>query len=344
MSEPGKANMKVLAKLLASTHVCSLIRSKGSKKCKIFTLSPNDTIRTALNIFIDQEISAIPIQKTPWESKEFVGILNVSDVLKYILKGAPESFYTQDVETLLDRPIQVVIEECGIRNVLLIQEQLSLMKLLLNHWSFERMAIADKDGVDNKHLLVQCGNGKFNVVTPSDLLRYILLLSNEGGYLRKTNANAITSTFTMDDGKIAHGDEDAWKTFSRLLDTEPFYLMALLDPETGHFESNVSAIDFISSKKTVPLELNISMLRRPGISIYSYICATRPVFNSTDLEPIVVKDHYTLADLIEKMAKLKVHQLWRVTTDRSRKPIGIVAICDVIQFLCTTFEKYRDIS
>ena len=104
--------MKVLAKMLLSNQISSLIKSKGSKKSQLITLSADATIRTALMTFVEQDISAIPVRGNGLDS-EFLGMLNVTDILKYILKDAPESFYKQDIETLLNRPISVCIKECG---------------------------------------------------------------------------------------------------------------------------------------------------------------------------------------------------------------------------------------
>ena len=127
--------MKTLAKLLLSTKVNSLIKSKGSKKSQLITLTPDATIRTALMTFVEQDISAIPIRADIQDGEtEFMGMFNITDILRYILKDAPESFYKQDIPTLLNRPISVVIKECGIRKVKIIRDQLSLMHLLFDQW------------------------------------------------------------------------------------------------------------------------------------------------------------------------------------------------------------------
>ena len=222
--------MKLLAKMLFTNQVSSLIKSKGSKKSQIITLSADATIRTALMTFVEQDISAIPIKgDTP--NSEFLGMLNVTDVLKYILKGAPESFYKQDIQTLLSRPIRVCIEECGIRQVKIIKEHINLMQLLFDHWG--RACPLDHGDIDIKHLLVKTGYGKYEVITPSDLLRYILLLSHEGDYLRRTKANEIPCGFDIDESRIAFGEEDAWLAFKRLLDNRPYFTLAIVDKESG---------------------------------------------------------------------------------------------------------------
>lgn len=340
--------MKILAKMLFSNQVGSLIKSKGSKKSQFFTLTADDTIRTALMTFVQQDISAIPI-RGDGQGSEFLGMLNITDILKYILKGAPESFYKQDVQTLLNRKISVCIQEVGIRKAKIISEQLNLMQLIFDHWG--KTNPLDHDEVDIKHLLVNIGSGKYDVVTPSDLLRYILLLSHSGGYLRRTKACEIISGFKFDDNKIIRGEEDAWLAFKKLLDNRPYFILGIVDEESGSLEANLSAIDFLPSAfslssnftaaaKSISLEESISMLRRPGLSLYAFVHSTKSISIQNDLDPILLQPHFTLADLIEKMAKMKIHQLWRVNPTRVRSPVGVVGICDVIFHFCKIFEPF----
>ena len=326
--------------MLFSTHVSNLIKSKSSNKHQLTTLPPDATIRSALEIFMEQDISVIPISADP-TTDTFIGNLSVTDILKYILKGALESFYKQSVQALLSRSIQTVIDECGIRRVKMISEHLSLMHLLLRHWG-QLIAQDHEDDIDEKHLLVKCEHGKYEIVTPTDLLRYILLISHESELLRCTKAITIPNSFTIDESRIASGEEDAWKTFCRLLDTRPFYLMGIIDQDTGELSSNLSAIDFLPSSQSISLDEAISMLRRPGLSIYAFVQAIKPIALQKNLDPILLQPHFSLADLIEKMAKMKIHQLWRVSQDRKRCPIGTVGIGDVIGFLSRILQQYFD--
>lgn len=337
--------MNSFTKMLLSTHVSSLIRSKGSKKSQLFTLTADATIRTALTTFIEQDISALPIRAAdgPEGEAQFLGILNVTDILKYILKDSPESFYKQDITTLLNRPISVIIKECGIKKIKIIHEQLNLIQLLFDHWG--KYCPIDHVEIDIKHLLVNCGQGRYEVVTPTDFLRYVLLLSQEGGYLRTTKASEIPSGFEINENesKLTHWEEDAWQAFKRLLENRPFFLLGVVDLETGGLEANLSAVDFLpSSLKSISLEEAISMLRRPGLSLFAFVRATRPLRMQGVSDPVILQPHFSLADLIEKMTKLKIHQLWRVTQDRRRRPIGIVSICDVISYFRKLVEPFVD--
>lgn len=328
--------VKVFVKMLMSTHVSSLIRSKGSKKSQLFTLTADATIRSAMTIFIEQDISAIPIRADDSDGEvNFLGMLNITDILGFILKDAPESFYKQDVSRLLNRSISEVIRMCGIKKIKVIHEQLNLMQLLFEHWG--KTNPMNDEEIDIKHLLVNCGHGRFEVVTPSDFLRYVLLLSQEGGFLRSNKATEIPCAFEIkpseSNRQVTYWEEDAWQAFKKLLENRPFFLLGVVDRDTGSLEANLSAIDFLPScLKTFSLEEAISMLRRPGLSLYAFVRATRPVITQDIFNPIVLQPHFTMADLIEKMAKLKIHQLWRVSQDRSRTPLGIVGICDVIAY------------
>lgn len=344
--------MKVLAKLLLSTHVNSLIKSKGSKKSQLITLTPDATIRTALMTFVEQDISSIPIRSDTKDGEiEFLGMFNITDILRYILKDAPESFYKQDIPTLLNRPISVVIKECGIRKVKIIRGQLSLMRLLLDHWN--NVQPSDQEDIDIKHLLVYCSPERYDVVTPTDLLRYVLLLSHENGYLRGTKACEMPCGFTMDESKMISGEDDAWSSFKKLLSASPFYVLGVVDNESGRLEANLSAVDFLpaslglastssDSEKSISLEEAISLIRRPGLSLYAFVRAIKPFRCQADLDPICLQPHFSLADVIDKMAKMKIHQLWRVSQDRTRTPIGIVGICDVIKHFCKIFEPFNN--
>ena len=346
--------MNQLAKLLLSTHVNSLIKSKGSKKSQLITLTADATIRTALMTFVEQDISAIPIRSGASNGDtEFLGMFNITDILRYILKDSPESFYKQDISTLLNRPISAVIKECGIRKVKIISGQLSLMRLLFDQW--HNVSRSCYDEVDIKHLLVNCGAGRYEVITPTDLLRYVLLLSRENGYLRDAKACEIPCGLIMNESKTVSGEDDAWFAFKKLLDAGPVYVLAVVDRETGRLEANLSAIDFLPAslalsststalEKSISLEDAISMLRRPGLSLYAFVRAIKPFRSSSDFDPICLQPHFSLADLIEKMAKMKIHQLWRVSQDRARTPVGIVGICDVIKHFCKIFEPYKDAS
>ena len=344
--------MKALAKLLLSTNVNSLIKSKGSKKSQLITLTADATICTALMTFVEQDISAIPIRADTQDREiEFLGMFNITDILRYILKDAPESFYKQDISTLLNRPISVVIKECGIRKVKIIHEHLSLMRLLFDQWG-HATALYHAE-IDVKHLLVKLGPGRYEVVTPTDLLRYVLLLSSERDYLRGTKASEVACGFLADESKSISGEDDAWLAFKKLLDSGPFYVLGIVDRESGKLEANLSAIDFLpaslalssastASEKSISLEDAISMLRRPGLSLYAFVRAIKPFRSQSDFDPICLQPHFSLADVIEKMAKMKIHQLWRVSQDRARTPIGIVGIGDVIKHFCKIFEPFKE--
>lgn len=343
---------KALVNLFLSTNVSSLVKSKGSKKSQLITLTSDATIRIALMTFVEQDISAIPIRADPQEGEaDFVGMFNIADILGFILKDAPESFYKQDIPTLLNRPISAVIKECGIRKVKIIHGQLSLMRLLFDQWN--RVSPFDHKEIDTKHLLVNCGTGKYEVVTPTDLLRYVLLVSTEYDYLRGTKASEMSCGFTFDDTKSISGEDDTWFAFKKLLETGPFYVLGLVSRETGKLEANLSAVDFLpaslalsssstTSEKSISLEEAISMLRRPGLSLYAFTRAIKPFRSQSDFEPICLQSHFSLADVIEKMAKMKIHQLWRVSQDRTRTPVGIVGIGDVINHFCKIFEPFKD--
>ena len=89
----------------------------------------------------------------------------------------------------------------------------------------------------------------------------------------------------------------------RLLENRPFFTLAIVDRDSGSLEANLSAVDFLPSSlasnssytalaKSISLDEAISMLRRPGLSLYAFVHATKPVSMQNDLDPILLQPHF----------------------------------------------------
>lgn len=82
------------------------------------------------------------------------------------------------------------------------------------------------------------------------------------------------------------------------------------------------------------------MLQNVNVTLYDFLQAVKHSRFMLDLEPILLHERFTVGDLIEKLVRLRIHQLWRVTNDRYKQPIGTVSSSDVIGFLAQHVRKY----
>ena len=181
------------------------------------------------------------------------------------------------------------------------------MHLLLEFWSKSfNPKIAH---IDRNHILTSDAEGRYDVITPLDFLRYLLFLNQgQATFLNNTSALEIENCFDIEQGFLVNWDDDIRLAMERVIQSEPYYLVAIINEETGGLEANITFTDILPSDKSI-LEESISMIHKTGISLQSYIKTIHSDPSKVPIDPILFHPHFTIYDLIEKMTRLRIHHL-----------------------------------
>jgi CBS domain-containing protein len=361
--------MKELRRLLESTTVANLVRAKPQSRRELIALPAHAPLSSALGLFTLNDITVIPVFATDEDEQDdstssfesvsvsetgehrLLGMLTVVDALRYLLLGAPDTFYEVNAEDILKHSIATVISALGgePRRARFVKPTATLMDLLHREWFCNHTSKLDCDaGVDAYHLIVHGDDGHLSIITPSDFLRYILVNCEASDYLQESmfmQLDAIHSIIVKGEAlSFVTADAEAWEAFQKLesLSHPSKRLLGILDEESGDLLAHITPHDFLPCDLTMLAEI-VSLLRRPGISLLAYIRvakATGVGRNAwTDIDPILMHNNYTLAGLIRKMVSGRVHHLWQVELGRGRQPVGVVGIIDLVCFLSKIFPK-----
>ena len=327
--------MIILANILKNTPVSALITAKPSERNSFICLGENDTIRSALNIFITQEIDSIPIRNSFSKTIEFFGIISLPNLIKFVVKMKKDL----SVSALLDMELAHVIKNVDlIKRVEFISAESSLLHILLNVWG--KNCNPKTTNIDCSHLITTNEQGMHEIVTPLDFLRHILLLSSSATTcIQTTSAAEIENGFDVDKNFVISWNDDAKFAFEKIINSEPVYLLAVVDEDSGALEANITISDLLPSDETL-LDEAISMMKRDGISIHAYLKTLKSAPISS-IDPILLYPHFTIYDLIEKLTCSKIHHLWRVTPDTKKIPIGAVGSSDILRYLSFMFRPFK---
>lgn len=353
--------MKELAEILKNTPVLSLINAKPMKKKSFICLDERDTIRAALVTFITQDIESIPIRKFKGDTDErgadtlgecktcttascendpqyddFAGIISLVNLLKFIFS----TDYGTPIQEVLDSPLsRITKEESIIQKIEFVRPEMSLIHLLLDVWG--GICNPTTKHIDCKHLLTMTQSGKFEVVTPLDFLRHLLFINpNTTGCIKDSSAAEIENGLEVDENSMVCWGQDIYDAVSRIIQGDPSFLVAVVDEENGTLEASVTFPDLLPKDVSL-LDESISMIKRKGISIHSYLNTLQKTASpKSTIDPILLYSHFTIYDLIEKLTRLRVHHLWRVTPDAKKKPIGAVGVNDILRYLCFMFRPF----
>ena len=346
----GFNNMKELAEILINTPVSALINAKPMKKKNFICLEERDTVRTALVTFITHDIESIPIKTSKQStidnanssplnhrSDDFAGIVSLVNLLKFIFSTdsniqIPEIL---DYQLIHANKLANIIQETEF-----VRPETSLIHLLLNVWGSACNPKANNN-TDRTHLLTSTQSGKYEVITPLDFLRHLLFINEKAiKCLRTSSAAEIENGIDVDENSMVFWGEDLHVAVSRIIHGDPSFLIAIVNEETGTLEASVTFYDLLPKNVSL-LEESISLIRRQGISIHSYLHTLYTTISpKSTIDPILLYSHFSIYDLIEKLTRLKVHHLWRVTPDSKKKPIGAVGVNDILRYLCFMFRPF----
>ena len=347
--------MKELAEILKTTPVSSLINAKPMKKKNFICLDEGDTIRNALITYITHDIESIPIRKfqdkkeseeidvgIPFNyecelsSDDFVGIVSLVNLLKFIFSadcGIP-------IHDILNYPLNNLTQESYlIQKIEFVKPEMSLIHVLLNVWG--GICNPTTKHIDCKHLLTMTQSGKYDVITPLDFLRHLLFVNPATNKcLKNSQAAEIENGLEVDENSIVSWEQEINVAVSLIIQGDPSFLVAVVNKETGTLEASVSFSDLLPLNVSL-LDESVSMIRRKGISVHSYLHTLQESSpTKATIDPILLYSHFTIYDLIEKLTRLRIHYLWRVTPDAKKKPIGAVGVNDILRYLCFMFRPF----
>lgn len=319
-----------LAETLKNNTISNLINSKPVKRENFIFLEVEDTVRTALFLSIKYEISSIPLKG---QEVEFLGIIKISNLIRFIFS------HDSKVETsiLLETKLRN-LDEKYIVDLKFVDSSKSLMHLLLDIWN--KNCNPKFPHIECNHLLTSANDGKYDVITPLDFLRHLLFLNQgQGTFLNHTSALEIENGFDIKEGYLIYWSDDARLAMERVIKSEPYYLIAIINDETEGLEANITFTDILPADKSL-LDESISMVHKTNISLQSYIKTIHSNTAKLPIDPILLHPHFTIYDLIEKLTRLRIHHLWRVTPDAIQKPLGAVGVIDVLRYLSFMFRPF----
>ena len=140
---------------------------------------------------------------------------------------------------------------------------------------------------------------------------------------------------------MVNWSDNARLALERVIQSEPYYLVAITNEETGGLEANITFTDILPSEKSL-LDESMTIIRNTNISLQSYIKAIHSNTSKLPIDPILLHPHFTIYDLIEKLTRLRIYHLWRVTPDAVQKPLGAVGVIDVLRYLSFMFRPFRE--
>ena len=319
--------MKALVEILKNSQISSLIRAKSIKTRQLITISENDTILRALNIFVEFDITGVPVVSDG--KQDVFGILSLANLFEFIVENNEKC-----LKSLLSTKISEISRNVHIKRATQLREQTNLLHLLLDMW--DGKCRLDCDEFDCQHLLIRCADGHTEVITPIDFLRFLFIACNfKSRFLQEAAASEIKNGLTVDENSMAATEESATIALKRLL---KHHVLAVIDEETGSLQAGLTVVDFLPSSGD--LSLPIALLQDRNTTLFRFLQEVKNPRFLIDLEPILIHEHYSVGDLIEKLVRLKVHQLWRVSNDRFNRPIGTVGATEVITFLAKSIREY----
>lgn len=328
--------MKRLADILKSIPVLALINAKPLAKKNLIFLFENDTIRTALITFTAEDIESIPIRKCSTKTTEFIGTISLVNLLKFIFTAN----YDLPVPQLLKMELSELVKHKDlIKKIEFIPADSSLLHLLLNIWG--KKCHPKTVDIDCLHLFTTDSQGIHDVITPLDFLRHILFLgSNSTMCIKNSPSTELENGFDIEPGFMVTWNDDAKLAMEKMLQSDPYFILAIVNEDTGCLEANITFFDFLPKNPDLLEEL-VSMTRHSGISIQTYLKTLQSVHTpSSSIDPILLYPHFSIYDIIEKLTRLRIHHLWRVTPDIAKKPIGVVGSFDVLRYLSFMFRPF----
>jgi CBS domain-containing protein len=320
-----------LAEILKNNTISTLINFKPFKRDNIVILDDDDNVKTALISFIKYEITAIPIKG---KNDEFLGIINISNLMKFIFSHET----TVEIPTLLDTKLKNITANY-IVEIEHVDSGMSLMHLLLNVWNKD--CNPKLTHVECNHLLTSVITGIYEIITPLDFLRHLLFLNQgQASFLNDISASEIENAFDIEKGYLINWSDDARLAMERVIESDPYYLVAIVNEDTGGLEANITFSDILPADKLL-LEESISIILKSHISLQAYIKTIHSKTSKLSIDPILIHSHFTIYDLIEKLTRLRIHHLWRVTADAIQKPLGAVGVLDILRYLNFVFTPFH---
>lgn len=334
-----------LRRILTNANVSSLIRAKSNQKRQILALPPSATVETALICFIENDITAIPIMSEHGALPESVfGVLLIVDVLNFLLIDAPDDLHKNHATRLLREPLAQIMKCQELHQLNVVEDRIALIDVLLKYWN----PTEDKENqldplATNYHLLVKCTTDRmqWSIITPTDLLRYVMFYGQKSDFLQHTFIDDLDRQYSLfikwASVKKVHVDEEAWKAFQEVSHTLHSDLVAVVDTGNNALMAHVSSRDFLPASSN-DLKNMVLALRMQGNSLLSYLCAIKNVSSGAAthvmLDPVLLRENYTLHDVLGKMIGGRAHHLWRVKgSDHANVPIGVVGIRNLIHVI-----------
>jgi len=294
---------------------------KGSlEKRSLVAAKPNITVREALKAMEIDNITSLPIYSH--DSDNIVNIVNLVDVLNYIIKEAvadeklPNKLDSEKSHNL-NNPIEVVMTLDSDR------ESYRMYKSDA-HESLHSTLKEFSKGVHRSLVIDYNNKSSPYILTPTDVIRYV---NKHPDSLPGIDLNASVESFGLAGRKIkviiGKDNETALNVYRRMAEKN-LNGIPVIDHNTEKLIGTLSASDLRG--------LNYASINNLVLPVLDFL-ATLPNADAI-LNPSTAKKETPLKDILKMMSENHLHRLWIV--DDEKKVIDVISLTDLMGL----FSKY----
>lgn len=298
---PPKA--KNLDELLQYTTVEHLLCAHG----QIHSALDTDTVETALQLFRDHGIQAVPVYNSK-KSNKFIGLVDNKDILDFFFSLSKEQLHTHFMQTKLAN----IIELSKLEDTPMVSVGTPLSEVLqtLSKGEVHRVGVRDPNS-----------NSLYNIISQMSIVQFIarnISLIDQG--TRDTPVSKFMKQIvTIENIPVDTTTLDAFNYLFR----RNIGAAAVVDL-MGRLVDTLSVTDIIGFL----YDNDFSQLDQ---SISSFLLATRRT--KAYKPPIVCHMSDTYEYVALKLASTKVHRLWVVKENEDTRYLGLVNLSNVLSVL-----------
>ncbi|CAG8459103.1 7341_t:CDS:2 [Ambispora gerdemannii] len=298
------------------TEVTPLELKGDAKKSTLIAARPVITVREALKMLATHNITSLPIYSHT--SNKIVNIVNLSDILNYIIKEA----VADEKHPIAMNSEKVINLDNTIEAVMTLDVDRESYRIYVSdaHEGLKKTLEAFSKGIHHSLVIDYTEKTPPYILTQTDIVRYIHSHPESVPGI-SFDASLQSLGLGLRDHEVVAGyvNESALNVYRRMA------------------EKNLMGIPILDSDDNLILSLSVSDLRGMNYqSIDNLILPVREFLttipnNENVFHPITATRQSTLREVLDLIVKNHIHRIWIV--DESRKILDVLTLSDIIGFL-----------
>jgi CBS domain-containing protein len=281
----------------------------GDKKFDVVTIKSSDTVEKAVRILSEKKFLSAPVLS---EKDEFLGFVDVLDILKHVIRTAPDIYSLKQDElqslkiagrAMALAPLSEVVNFSEKDPFMVIQASVpasNLIKIFAR--GFHRAVVYDKEKI-------------IGLVSQSDAVRYLSKHLHTGKLKDIGNQTLKELGYASSDIETI-GEKKSVLEALHKINSKAVGQLAVVNEENGRLTGNFSASDLRGLyQENFPHLLD---------TVRHFLNKNSP----NSLQPIVGLGSSTLVQIVKELVESKLHHLWVVD---DFKPTGIITLTDVMR-------------